>query len=124
MRTKLTIIISLMLLLSCCEGSKKELETRISDLQSQLEQQQLQLERYRDLRTELAELKKATETVSMSSLQVLDRLDELDKDLYDGIHVGSLRARQAKTNEIVEGYISLIDNIQRDLEGKSKESIE
>ena len=116
-RILLFVIYILIFLVGCSDLGNKELENKIDFLKAQLEQIENQLEAYKSIKADIEELEKVAKTASVSSLQVLKKLEGLDEVFYDGKYVKNLHIKSPKpiTEDIVKGYIALIDQIESDL---------
>jgi hypothetical protein len=110
------------LLIGCSDFVKKELENEINFLKTQVEQREKELKEYKSIKAKIEKLQKATKTVSASSLQVLNKLEKLDEDFYGGKYFSNLhfKSPKPKTEDIVKGYIELIERIEVELEKKTK----
>jgi hypothetical protein len=93
----------------------------LKEMKSLLDIKQAQIEEYRKLGTEVEEMKKRVQTICLASSTVLDRLDRLDQSLYQGRYVAPLREKKAGTDDIVAGYIALIDRAEKDLAESKKQ---
>jgi hypothetical protein len=105
------------IVLAGCSDSGRELQ----EMKNLLDIKQAQIEEYRKLGAEVEEMKKRVQTICVASSKVLDRLDRLDQSLYQGRYVASLREKKAGSDEIVAGYIALIERAEKDLAGRAKE---
>ena len=116
MSNKIFFLCCLSLALAGCSDYGRELK----EMKSQLDIKQAQIEEYRKLGAEVEEMKTRVQTICLASSKVLDRLDRLDQSLYQGQYVAPLHEKKAGTDDIVAGYIALIDRAEKDLAGSAK----
>lgn len=102
-----------------CSDYGRELQ----EMKSLLDIKQAQIDEYRKLGAEVEEMKKRVQTICLASSKVLDRLDMLDQSLYQGRYVSPLREKKAGTDDIVAGYLSLIDRAEKDLAESGKKIV-
>jgi Skp family chaperone for outer membrane proteins len=108
------IICCLLVALGGCFGSERKLQ----ELEAKVRQQEQFIQEYQQQEQELADLKSRVQAIQKVFSGVLERLDRLDERLYQGSYLKALRDRHARRDELIDGYISLIERLERDTAAK------
>ena len=118
MRQIIFLIVVALFLYGCADKKKYELEKEIVDLKQKVAQQEEEIDLLHRQRSEIqklkqkfAEFKKKSEQYGKITDPVLSRLQELDKQLYNGKFIAQLRKQSPKPSpeEFRQAYIDLID---------------
>jgi len=116
---KIVILICFILFLqSGCLNSKEAetLERRVKELEIVLEKHKEEAENRMRL------LRKASK-ISNLCFPITEGLDRLDSTVYGNKYLIAAHEENAKPEDIMYGYLNLIERIERDLQSKSKESM-
>ena len=105
------VVLFLLFVMSGCRDKDAE----ISSLEEQVKQQQAVIEKLQKVTSEIERLKELTQSVTMPMMKVLDSLDAIDNDVYDGAYVNRARSYNSSREEIVAAYHALLGQIENDL---------
>ena len=114
---KYTFILFLCILLFSPSCYAADSDNDIDNLKNQIEQQNAIIATQRKTALEFLKLLKLNEAVILPSMQILERLDDLDRDVYKGDFVQRARDNKATTEDIFSAYHMLIERIESDLQG-------
>ena len=105
------VVLFLLFVMSGCRDKDAE----ISSLEEQVKQQQTVIEKLQKVTSEIERLKELTQSVTRPMMKVLDSLDAIDNDVYDGAFVNRARSYKSSREEIVAAYHALLGQIENDL---------
>ena len=91
-----------------------DFDRKVQDLEAKVQQQALLIEEYQEKLQEVNKIKSKMLSLQKLFNGVMVRLDGLDKSLYEGKYVTILADRNATRDEVIEGYVQLINQLERD----------
>jgi hypothetical protein len=106
----LAVLFSLFVMSGC-----RNKDAEISSLEEQVKQQKIVIAKFQKVTSEIERLKELTQSVTMPMMKVLDSLDAIDNDVYDGAFVNRARSYNSSREEIVAAYYALLGQIENDL---------
>ena len=117
MKNTFVLFLCILLLAPSCYAADSDKDIEIDNLKNKVEQQNTIIAIQRKTALEFQKLLKLNEAVTLPSMQILERLDDLDRDVYNGDFVQRARDNKATTEEIFSAYHILIEKIEADLQG-------
>lgn len=115
MQRFLLLICFILVFTSGCLNSNetKSLERRVKELETYLEKYQQRTE-------ECMELLRKASKISELCFPITERLDRLDSTVYGNQYIVTVHQDNVKPEDIINGYLNLIEQVERELQNKSK----